>query len=66
MWKWGDMIAGVLEKTGAAQPIQRAIETVTGQPCKCKERQAALNRAGEKCKEAVMPSPPPGDQPRLQ
>lgn len=39
----GDRIAAVLDALGA-RPVTTAIERMTGKPCGCAERTAALNR----------------------
>ena len=44
----GDAIAAGMEAVGVRLPIKRAIERVTGKPCECPKRQAALN--------AILPS----------
>lgn len=41
----GDMVASLLDSLGITK---ERVEYMAGSPCRCKERQAALNRAGEK------------------
>jgi hypothetical protein len=40
----GDVAAAAMETIGVRRPIKRAIALVTGKPCECPERQAALNK----------------------
>lgn len=40
----GDVLAAVFKATGAAK-LAKAYERVTGKPCGCAQRQAALNKA---------------------